>query len=268
MSYIPVKMAEAKETNAPFFVEVYVLKLRTGTSYIAAADEDITIGDTVWTAIPFSRDDITRGTDNLMDETTIKIGDVDSTRLAYVMSGFDFRGCTVEIYKIQYPETLSDHSLFLPVFRGYLDAPTYSNGVFSCRVKSFFPTVEVPQREFQTQCNSAFGDENCGMDYGEMKAEIVAVDGNTLTVNGTFPKEHWAHGMAIVNGESRNIKSSDGDTVTVGINFLQKQMVGQFVRLERGCDKTKECCAKLKNLSHFSGFPAIPFEVNYRGVVS
>lgn len=266
MSYIPVKMAEAKETNAPFFIEVYILRLKTGVSYIAATDEDITFGGIHWIAVPFSRDDITRTTDNLMDETSIRIGDVDSKRLAYVMSGFDFRGCVIEIYKVQYPEILTDDGVILPVFRGYLDAPTYSNGVFSCRVKSLFPTVEVPQREFQLQCNSIYGDENCGMSTKPILANVVSVgEDNTITIDNTFPKNFWRNGMAIIGGESRNITQSESNTITLGINFLQKNIIGEIVQLQRGCDKTKECCESLKNLSHFSGFPAVPFETNYRG---
>lgn len=265
MSYIPVKMTEAKETNAPFFIEVYILRLKTGVSYIAATDEDIEFGGIRWIAVPFSRDDITKSTDNLMDETSIRMGDVDSHRLAYVMSGFDFRGCCIEIYKVQYPDIINDDSLMLPVFRGYLDAPTYSNGVFSCRVKSLFPTVQVPQRQYQLQCNSIFGDENCGLQNNTILAHVVSVKGNTLTLDNSFPDNYWRSGMAIVNGESRNILSSNGKSITTGINFLQKNIKGQIIELQRGCDKTKESCEALKNLSHFSGFPAVPFEVNYRG---
>ena len=265
MSYVPVKMAEEKEKESPFFIELYVLELRTGTSYIAAADEDITIGDTVFTAIPFSRDDITRSTDNLFDETEVKLGDVDSSRLSYVMSGFDFRGCVVTIFKIQYPDTLENPNLIIPVFRGYLDSPTYESGVFSCKVKSLFPTVEVPQRTFQNQCNSIFGDENCTLDRGMETCRVVGMAGNILQLERSFPDGYWTNGMAIINGESRNIKESAGEYITTGINFLQDGVVGANIRLERGCDKTKECCAAHKNLSHFGGFPAIPFEAQYRG---
>lgn len=41
MAYAPVKMKEAWNSTAPFFVELYVLELRTGVTYIAACDEDI-----------------------------------------------------------------------------------------------------------------------------------------------------------------------------------------------------------------------------------
>ena len=262
--YAPVEMQKAKETQAPFFVELYVLELRTGVSYIAACDEDIEFNGNTYIAIPFTRDDITRSADNLFDETTVSLGDVDDTKLAYVLSGFDFRGSKIGIFKIQYPDSLKNPSIVLPVFIGYIDSPSYSNGVFSCSMKSIFPTVQVPRREYQIQCNSDYGDENCGLSLSQVETKVTAVSGNTLTLANSYSNNQFVNGIATITGESRNIISSSGNKIKVGINFLQDRIVGKTIRLERGCDKTKECCKRLGNLRHFSGFPAIPFESVYR----
>lgn len=264
LSYIPVEMEKAKDSNAPFFIELYVLKLRTGLSYIAACDEDIVFNGQTFVHIPFSREDITRSADNLFDETQVHLGDVDGTKLSYVLNGFDFRGCEVGIWKIQYPDSLKDGSC-LPIFIGYLDSPSYSEGVFSCTLRSIFPTVNTPQRLYQTQCNSNFGDANCTLERKQYNVKItnVSTEGNVLTVERSFDKDFFSFGMAIICGESRNIIGNDRNNITLGINFLQSDLVGQYVILERGCDKTKECCKKFNNLKHFSGFPAIPFEANY-----
>lgn len=261
--YAPVEMQKAKESQAPFFVELYVLELRTGISYIAACDEDIEFNGNIFTAIPFSRDDITRSADNLFDETSVTLGDVDDSKLAYVLSGFDFRGAKVAIFKIQYPDSLKNPKLVLPMFIGYLDSPSYSNGVFSCSLRSMFPTAQVPRREFQLQCNSDYGDDNCKMPYSPIEAKITGVSKNTLTLNKNI-SEVYKYGIATVLGESRNILSVSGNKITTGINFLQDGLVGKTINLQRGCDKTKECCGKIGNLIHFCGFPAVPFESVYR----
>lgn len=263
MAYIPVKMGEAKEQDAPFFIEMYVLNLKTGTSYIAACDEDITFNGHTYLAVPFSRDDITRSGDNLFDETQVQIGDVDDTKLAYILSGFDFRGCKAMLFKIQYPDSLSDPNLILPVFVGYLDSPSYSSGVFSCKLKSFFPELNTPTRMFQFQCNSNFGDANCGMSLEGTSAHITGVSENKLILDKKFDDEYFQFGTANIRGETRNILDSTGDTITLGINFLQSNLIGKSITLTRGCDKTKECCARYGNRKHFSGFPAVPFEKTY-----
>lgn len=262
--YAPVEMQKAKETQAPFFIELYILQLRTGISYIAACDEDIEFDGNTYIAIPFSREEITRSADNLFDETTVSIGDVDDSKLAYLLSGFDFRGCRIAIFKIQYPESLSNPKLMLPMFIGHLDAPSYANGVFSCSLKSMFPMVDVPRREYQLQCNSNFGDSHCGLSDGAIEATIQSAEKNTLKLNKDITGVGYEFGIATVLGESRNIIGVDGNRITVGINFLQDNLVGKSIVIQKGCDKTKECCAKLGNLRHFSGFPAVPFESVYR----
>lgn len=262
--YAPVQMQKAKEGQAPFFVELYILELRTGISYIAACDEDIVYNGDTYIAIPFSREEITRSADNLFDQTTVSLGDIDDTKLAYILSGFDFRGCKIAIFKILYPDSLNDPSIVLPVFVGHLDSPSYANGVFSCVLKSLFPTVNVPRREYQLQCNSDYGDENCGKPHEQWEATITGVNGNVITIDRDFGGIGEIIATASVLGETRNITRVDGNRVTLGINFLQDDLIGKKVVMMLSCDKTKECCARLGNLEHFSGFPAVPFESVYR----
>ena len=264
MAYAPVKMKEARNSTAPFFVELYVLELRTGVTYIAACDEDIEYDGDIYIAVPFSRDDIVRSADNLFDETSIRLGDVDDTKLAYILSGFDFRGCRVGIMRIQYPDSLKDPRIVLPVFVGYLDSPSYGDNVFSCRLKSMFPMIKAPRRAYQIQCNSNFGDVNCGLNLSQKESVVKAVSGNKIYLQDSYAADFFRYGIAAIKGETRNVLASGGNCITVGMNFMQDNIVGKKIRLERGCDKTKECCRAMGNLKHFSGFPAIPFESVYR----
>ena len=42
MIILPQKMSEMKDSDATFFIELYIVKLKTGTIYLAATDTDIT----------------------------------------------------------------------------------------------------------------------------------------------------------------------------------------------------------------------------------
>ena len=60
MAYSPVRISELKDKGSTFFIELYVLELRSGISYVAACDEDIVFDDKTFIAIPFSRGEIGR----------------------------------------------------------------------------------------------------------------------------------------------------------------------------------------------------------------
>ena len=55
---LPVCMAKAKESNNPFFIELYILNLRTGVTRLAACDENITFAGETYLAVPVQRGDI------------------------------------------------------------------------------------------------------------------------------------------------------------------------------------------------------------------
>lgn len=256
-------MAEMKEKNDTFFIELYAIKLRTGMTYIAACDEDIEYNGQKFIAVPFKRESLVRSSDNITDSCKVSLADVDYGLLAYVMQGFDFRGCECTIIRIQYPDSLSDPKIFQWMFSGFIDEPSFEGGVFSCTVMSRFPEIDAPNRSYMLSCNSEFGDEDCGMSLSEETAKVVEVNGRVLTLDRSFDTGLWNCGVCSVEGESRIVSLSDGSTVTLNVNFVQP-MIGKEVTLVRGCDKTCEMCKKYGNMMHFSGFPTIPFESVYR----
>ena len=114
--------------------------------------------------VPVQRGTIKSSVDAKIDNVELKIADTDNSKITALLEGFDFRGRYVEIFRIQYPESLEDEEIAMTVFYGYLDTPTYSNGEFTVTVKAAFPNNKVPSRITQYFCNAAFGDEQCGMD--------------------------------------------------------------------------------------------------------
>lgn len=267
MIVLPARMSEMKDSNQTFFIELYKIDLRTGPLYLAATDTDITFGGQTFIAIPFEREAITRSVDNVIDTCDIRLGDGDYDKLAYICNGFDFRGCDVTIIKIMYPDSLEDETICSLVFAGYVDNPSYSDGVFSCTLKTRMPSVEVPNRSCQLCCNSEFGDDECKMSLGQVTTRLAA--GSTkdkILLMTTYATNYWKDGVISIRGESRLILSSEGNQITMSYSFLQDD-IGEDteVTLIRGCDKTKETCkSRFNNLRNFSGFPAIPFESVYR----
>ncbi len=262
---IPVSLQQMKDKGETFFIELYEIALRTGTIYLAACDEDIEFNGQTYIAVPFERGEISKSIDQVTDQCTISIGDVDEDRLAYIMNGFDFRGCAAAITRIAYPDSLETNQGFY-VFGGYLDNPAYEDGVFSCTIKSYFPNIQAPSRSYQLSCNSAFGDCVCGQskDRTTLKVTAVHTDGS-FRVGKSYATNYWKDGLVSISGESRLITGSDDTIIRVNYGFIQDNLVGKTAVLERGCDKTYETCKnRYNNLKKFSGFPAIPFESQYR----
>lgn len=267
MVILPQKMSEMKDSDKTFFIELYIVKLKTGTIYLSATDTDITFRGQTYIAIPFQRETIDRSMDNVIDSCEISLGDGDYDKLAYLCNGFDFRGAEVVILKIMYPDSLTDGNLCSISFCGYINACSYSQGTFSCVLNTRLPNIDVPNRVCQLCCNSAFGDDECKMSLATTNINLA--NGSTkdkILLPTTYAKDYWKDGVISIRGESRLILSSEGNKVIINYSFFQDDVKGGTpATLIRGCDKTKETCKnRYNNMRNFSGFPAIPFETVYR----
>jgi uncharacterized phage protein (TIGR02218 family) len=264
---LPQKMSEMKDSDATFFIELYIVKLKTGTIYLAATDTDITFAGQTYMAIPFQRETIDRSMDNVIDTCEISLGDGDYDKLAYLSQGFDFRGADVTIFKISYPDSLEDDTIKSISFMGYINSCSYSDGVFSFSLNTRLPNIEVPNRTCQLCCNSEFGDSECGISLEETNVELATGStSSNILLPSTYETNYWKDGVIFIKGESRLILSNEGNKIVVNYSFLQSDIKGGMeATLIRGCDKTKETCQnRFNNMKNFSGFPAIPFENVYR----
>ena len=256
-------MATAKQSDNPFFLELYTIALRTETLYIVAADEDIVFNGQRFVAVPIKRGEITKSMDTIVNEVDLEVSDCTDDLLAYLINGFDFRGCRVDIVRILYPDSLTDSSIFSWVFSGEIDKPSFSDGVFTCTVESKLPNIEAPVRDFQVACNSEFGDNECGMDVGAEERPVFRGTGNKIHLGNAYPKDYWKYGTIKIGGEARNIISSMDDYIIVNCNFLQ-QIGGRTALICRGCNMTFDWCKRMGNERNYSGFPAVPWEAEYR----
>jgi uncharacterized phage protein (TIGR02218 family) len=264
---LPQKMSEMKDSDATFFIELYIVKLKTGTIYLAATDTDITFAGQTYMAIPFQRETIDKSMDNVIDSCEISLGDGNYDKLAYLSNGFDFRGADVTIFKISYPDSLEDDTIKSISFMGYVNSCSYSDGVFSFSLNTRLPNIEVPNRTCQLCCNSEFGDSECGISLEETNVELATGStSSNILLPSTYETNYWKDGVIFIKGESRLILSNEGNKIVVNYSFLQSDIKGGMeATLIRGCDKTKETCQnRFNNMKNFSGFPTIPFENVYR----
>lgn len=260
---LPVSMSTAIASNETFFIELYTIELRTFTLRIAACDENIEYNGNTYTAIPIQRENIERSMDSIVNDCTLRVSDCSYEMLGYVINGYDPRSSYCICTRIQYPDSLTDPSICEWMFAGQLDEFSFSNGVFECKAKARFPEIQCPNRAFQLACNSEFGDETCTASLATETVALTAVSGNTLTFEKSYADDYWKDGVIKCGGEARNIVSSTGSTVTVNVNFFG-EIIGKSVELSRGCDKTRTGCQRFNNMKHYGGFPAIPFESEYR----
>lgn len=261
MKILPISFNEAKEKYSSFFIELYTIHLKTGIIRICNCDIMIYFGGYNYYPVPIERGSIKTTVDAKVNNMDLKISDADNSKIAALMQGFDFRGRMVEIWRIQYPESLSDSSLTMPVFWGYLDAPSYSNGEFTCNLTASFPNSEVPNRVTQYFCNNQFGDELCKMDLATRTAEIdvSASTANKIKLKDTLEEDFYKNGLITIGYETKLIKSNTSDGyVTTQYPFLV-DLTGTAT-LTRNCDKTPEMCRKYNNMKNYGGFLAIPKE--------
>ena len=264
MQQLPVIMAEAKEKENSFFIEIYEIHLRTKVLYLVAADEDINYDGQRYTAVPIKRGSVTRSMDSITNDCELEVDDCTDDLLAYVMNGYDFRGSLCLIRRILYPESLDNPEIFGFIFAGEVDEPQFADGTFTCKVSSRFPHVEAPGRDYQVACNSVFGDAQCCADKCTSEFTVRRGEGNIVYLPNAYPKDYWRHGTIKIEGEARIIIGSKDNSITTNVNFLQ-DINGKTAELNRGCNKTFEWCKSwYDNAIHFSGFPAVPWENEYR----
>lgn len=263
MKILPVSMELAKEQDSSFFIELYNIYLKTGIIRICNCDTVINFNGLEYHPVPIERGNIKSSVDAKIDNVDLKISDADNSKIAALMQGFDFRGRNVEIFRIQYPESIEDNSIVMPVFFGYLDSPTYSNGEFTCSVISSFPKSKVPYRQTQYFCNNTFGDELCQMSKSEKHLKII-VASSTPTVlelqadQELLEPDYYKNGLVTMGYETKLIKSNTDFTITVQYPFLSD--LTEDIILTRNCDKTPEMCSKYGNRKNYGGFLAIPKE--------
>lgn len=258
---------EAKETltlndESIVFVELYNFHLKNGDVYFAACNIDIPFDNKIYLAFPIERSQIKSTVDNKIDNTEIKVSNVDDVFTSALFQGYDFRGCMVDIIQIIYPDSLQDSSLFRWVFSGYMDTPVLNEKekIFKVTLKANLPNLQVG-RISMLSCNSEFADQiNCFANKDLCAGTVQSgSDQNTIYIQQNRVDNYWRNGHITINYETRKIKSNVGNKIITEYPFSFKPN-GSTYTIERHCDKSFKNCKEFGQGQNFAGFPAIPFE--------
>ena len=265
MLNLPVKLAQAKESDDIFLVECYIFYLKTGNFYVCAADQSIKINGVEFFAAPIERDKFTANSDSKIDDCTLKMSNVEDTFTSALYSGTDFRGCRCDIYQVLYPDILTDSSQYKPILiGGYMDCPVLNQkeATFEVTIKAKIPNMKNA-RYFQLSCNAEFADGDCCLalkdtqsgncQYGTTQSIVVINDGRE--------DGWWNNGVITCGHESRMIQRSVGCKIYLHYPFTT--IPGTYT-IERGCDKSLPNCKTIGQATNFSGFPGIPMELVIR----
>jgi len=252
------------------FIPLVTIYLPTTTLRFSLCDIDITFDNNTYTAFPVEIGVIKNTVDNKRDNVDITISDVTDAFKIYLLSGSDFRGQTLEIGRIIYPDSLSDSSLYEVVFSGQMDEPSLDDGKseFSVAVRDPMSNYTCG-RTLMLPCNAVFGDaDDCGATKATATGTVVAVEGTIIHIERDITDEpwtenYWKHGYITINGQSIGIIESAGSTVKTEVPFFIEP-TGTYTVVQ-GCNKTfKFCGDQYNNQKNFSGCPGIPWELVVR----
>ncbi len=266
MQILPVALATAKEKYSNFFVFLVNVYLKSSTLRFAVVDQDIEFNGISYTAFPVQIGAIKSVVDNKRNSVDITISDCTDAFKIALLSGEDFRGRTMEILRISYPESLTDNSAYEVTFRGQIDSPKIDDGEskFTCVIKEPLSNYDCG-RTLMLSCNARFADiDDCGATKNT--ASGIVQSGSTATIvnlQSSYSDDYWKYGHITINGQTIQIQSSSGTQVVTEYPFYIIP-TGAYV-LESGCSKTFYWCgSRYSNKMNFSGAPATPFELQIK----
>ena len=245
-------------------LECYIFYLETGAIFLTSADQDIVFDNVQYLAVPIQREKYTSNSDSKIDDCQLHIDNCSDAFTAALYSGTDFRGCLCYIFQIAYPDALTDKTLVKAIAYGYLDAPILNQkeGTFDVTLKAQVPNLKN-YRTFQLSCNAEYADQDSCM------ASLSTISGvaqagttaSTIVLANSYQENYWYAGIITSGYESRMVESSSGNTVTLHYPFT---VVPTNYTIEQGCDKSPSCCSMRGQLTNYSGFRAIPYELVIR----
>jgi hypothetical protein len=259
-------MAEMKESGTTFFIELYRVELPDHTLLLASSDEDITFNGETYLGYPIKRGDITRTVDSRVDNCDIEVSNTNDYFTLTLLNGKNFLGCRCYIYRIQYPDSLSDINNVTMVFYGQIDSPELTEDkTFKCSIVSDIPNMDNC-RTFGYACSNQFGDENCRFTprtaSGACRRDAWVVNGVTRPAiySEALGYTYWKDGIITIAGLSRRVVGQQHNMVIIEYEFPEELDMSGGMKIVQNCDKTVASCKAYGNLKRYGGFLYVPFE--------
>lgn len=263
---LPVHMSEMKESGTTFFIELYRIELPDRELLLASSDEDITFNGETYLGYPIKRGDITKTVDSRVDNCDLEVSNTNDYFTLTLLNGKSFLGCRCYIYRIQYPDSLTDINNVTMVFYGQLDSPELTEDrTFKVSVVSDIPNMDNC-RTFGYACSNQFGDENCRCQIKTASGACsldVWQDGQVARPavrSEALGDTYWQDGIITIDGLSRRVVGQQHNMVILEYAFPDGVDLSGGMKIQQNCDKTVASCKRYGNLKRYGGFLYVPFE--------
>jgi uncharacterized phage protein (TIGR02218 family) len=254
---------ESAEGSEP--IETYAFAVGSDAFNYTSADENLTIGVTLYQAETISHSAITEGGDRRNRTVTVKLPTTNSLAASFIEIP---PGQTATVSIFRYQEDVLTPAQQVLVFKGVLENVRYVGE--GQEAELIFKTIEaavagnMPRRTFTTTCNHLLYSPGCGVDPSTHvhDGNVSAVVGSVITVDGLNASGIDATGgYAQPDGvtDFRLVIAQSGDDITVLLPFASDP-TGTTLRVFRGCDHLidGDCAQVFDNVLNFDGFPYVP----------
>lgn len=272
MINLPVAFREALESGSVFDIELYEVHIPNLTLYLCSCDVNIQFNGHTYLALPIRRGEIDKTVDNSIDSCELQISNATDKFTQLLFKGIPFTGSRVYIYRILYPDSLTNANMVKPVFMGRVDAPELTtDGIFKVTVTTDVPNVRGGRRT-QYSCTSVFGDESCQAQIETLQTTVDSITqdehGFRVGIRNPADQKTFTNGVLIISGEARKIVDfkDAGASIYLEYPLLQSPdiLIGQQATIQSGCDKTPTDCKRHGNQKRYAGFLSVPFEFTVR----
>jgi len=258
---------ESLEGSRP--VELYTFTTGAAINRWTSAEDDVTEGADLFTAVTISREAMAGGGPDQRDQSLVITVPTENAIAAQFINSVPGVATSVVIERIQ----RSDGPGFevIKIFEGRVAAVAFSDHGRLAKI-NVDPLVTatsrtIPRFNYQGLCNHVLYDDLCQVDdtdpaFRLSAAAVTAVSGNTITVTGVT-----AFGANFFNGgfveslggvDRRLILSSSGDVLTLLLPFSASPL-GSTVIVFAGCDHSISVCKnKFNNVINYGGFAFVP----------
>jgi len=239
-------------------MELFKITYLKKTYYFTSYKDDITIDNITYTAIPISREEITKG----LEENGLKIT---APLMIEPFTNMAVQALTelgsVEIAR--YPQMIT-------LYKGNILKTTRDLGRELITIyvgqKIILSEGQFPTRSYSATCGYNFGEKYCGVNRNNYAFSINS-DNFTINEQGTLISSDAFSGKRYLQGGY--IKTNNGfynyiyqfysDKNEIALlNALPNPTKISSITVYPTCDKSPEACSYYNNLDHFGGFPYIP----------
>ena len=168
---------------------------------------------------------------------------------------------TITVYRAL-KDDLTDYEI---LFEGVVMDVSQRDFIYQakCNADSNLLESYYPRKAYQSYCNHAVFDIDCGLDslIWRVQAAITLISGADYTANGlnAYVDGYFTGGVASYNGDERMITNHVGDIITLHVPFDSRVAVDSILDFYPGCDGSPDTCkTKFNNYNKFLGMPLIP----------